>query len=118
MSMGVRLFPAVHGCIADSVRDHEPGPVAHLGADYSGRGSGSGRFTEPLDPGFRCLPSSVKSRQALGRSLVGSRFRPMLGLRDSRALTTTLLLSGYRFGLPTPGGSPRLPGLHKGCRMQ
>src|SRR5260370_11912262 len=23
--MGVRLFPAVHGHIADSVRDHEPG---------------------------------------------------------------------------------------------
>ena len=25
MSMGVRLFPAVHGHIADSVRDPEPG---------------------------------------------------------------------------------------------
>jgi hypothetical protein len=27
--MRVRLFPAVHGHIADSVRDHGPGPVAH-----------------------------------------------------------------------------------------
>ena len=31
MSMGVRLFPAVHGHIADSVRDHGPGLGAHLG---------------------------------------------------------------------------------------
>ena len=31
MSMVVRLFPAVHGHIVDSVRDHGPGPVAHLG---------------------------------------------------------------------------------------
>jgi hypothetical protein len=29
-----------------------------------------------------------------------------------------LLISGYRFGLTTPGGSPRLLGLHMGCRMQ
>ena len=35
-----------------------------------------------------------------------------------RALTRTLLLSGYRVGLTTPGSSPRLPGLRMGCRMQ
>ena len=29
--MGVRLFPAVHGHIADSVRDHRPVLVAHSG---------------------------------------------------------------------------------------
>jgi hypothetical protein len=31
VSMRVRLFPAVHGHIADSVRDHETGLLAHLG---------------------------------------------------------------------------------------
>ena len=29
--MGVRLFPAVHGHIADSVRDHGPGLGPHFG---------------------------------------------------------------------------------------
>ena len=29
--MGVRLFPAVHGHIADSDRDHEPGLAAETG---------------------------------------------------------------------------------------
>ena len=38
--------------------------------------------------------------------------------RDPRALTRTLLTLGYRVGLTTPGGSPRLLGLHMGCRMQ
>jgi hypothetical protein len=28
VSMGVRLFPAVHGHIADRIRDHVPGRVA------------------------------------------------------------------------------------------
>ena len=34
MSMGVRLFPAVHGRIADSVRDHGPALLAHLGGSF------------------------------------------------------------------------------------
>ena len=39
--MRVRLFPAVHGRIADSVRDHGPGPVAHW-ADRSERRTAGG----------------------------------------------------------------------------
>jgi hypothetical protein len=57
VSIGVRLFPAVHGHIADSVRDHGPGLVGAFGRNCSGRGSRSGRFTEPLALGFRCPPS-------------------------------------------------------------
>jgi hypothetical protein len=34
VSKGVRLFPAVHGHIADSVRDHESGPVACVGSGF------------------------------------------------------------------------------------
>ena len=43
---------------------------------------------------------------------------PTRGPRDPRALTRTLVISGYRFGLTTPGSSLRLLGLHMGCRMQ
>ena len=38
--MGVRLIPAVHGHIADSVRDHEPCPGWLLRADRPGREGG------------------------------------------------------------------------------
>jgi hypothetical protein len=92
------------------------GPIAR------GRGSGSGRYTEPLVPGFR-WPA------VLGEEPV--RFPedhwwidrlahawPTGSPRDPRAITRTLLISGYRFGLTTPGGSPRLLGPHMGCRMQ
>ena len=117
MSMGVRLFPAVHGHIADSVRDHGPG-LGRIWADRSGRGSRSGRFTEPLAPGFRWPPSSVKSPSGSRKITGGSRVWPTRGPRNPRALTRTLLISGYRVGLTTPGVSPCLLGLHMGCRMQ
>ena len=42
---------------------------------------------------------------------------PTHGPRDPQALTRTLLISGYRFGLTTLGSSLRLPALHMGCRM-
>jgi len=37
VSMGVRLFPAVHGHIADSVRDHEPRRVVAVGGSTGPR---------------------------------------------------------------------------------
>ena len=36
--MGVRLFPAVHGYIADSDRDHEPGPGGRIALDEEAEG--------------------------------------------------------------------------------
>jgi hypothetical protein len=117
-SMGVRLFPAVHGHIADSVRDHEPGPVAHLGRiARAGEAEADGspnrlvlHFDGPL--------FSVKSPSGPGKITGGSRVWPTHGPWAPRAVARTLLISGYRLGLTTPGSSPRLPGLRIACRMQ
>ena len=113
--------PAVSSC-ARTYSGQRPRSWTRLGgaflADRSGRGSGSRRLTEQLAPRFRCPLSSVKSPSDSRKIIGGSRVWPTRGPRDPRALTRTLLIWGYRFGRTTAGGSPRLPGLRMGCRMQ
>jgi hypothetical protein len=65
------------------------------------------------------MPAVLGEEPSGSRKITGgSRVWPTHGPRDPRALTRTLPISGYHFGLTTPGGSPRLPGLRMGCRMQ
>jgi len=118
VSMGVRLFPAVHGHIAGSVRDHGPGPVAYLGGWFGAgkRKRAIHRTVLPLD--FDGPPSSVKNPPGSRKITGGSRVWPTHGQRDSRAVARTLLISGYRFGLTTAGSRAILPGRRMGCRMQ
>jgi hypothetical protein len=118
VSMGVRLFPAVHGHIADSVRDHEPGPVAHSGGSLGAgkRKRAIPRTALPLD--FDGSPSSVKNPPGSGKITGGSRVWPTHDPRDPRAVARTMLISAYRFGLTTPGSRPILPGRRMGCRRQ
>ena len=88
-------------------------------ADRSGRGSGKRaipRTALPLD--FDGPPSSVKNPPGSGKITGGSRVWPTHDPRDPRAVTRTLLISGYRFGLTTPGSRSLLPGRRMGCRMQ
>jgi hypothetical protein len=103
VSMGVRLFPAVHGHIADSVRDHGPGLVAHLGRSLGGGEAEAGGTPNRWILDFDGLPSSVKSPSGSRKITGGSTVWPTRGPRDPRAITRTLLISGYRFGLTTPG---------------
>jgi hypothetical protein len=103
--MRVRLFPAVHGHIADSVRDHGPGLVAHLGGSF-GTGKRSERFTEPLAPGFRCPPSPVNSPSGSRKITGGSTVWPTHGPRDPQALTRTLRISGVSLWTEHAGQQP------------
>jgi hypothetical protein len=114
VSMGVRLFPAVHGHIADSVRDHGPGSVAHLGGSLGGGEAEAGGSPNRWFLDFDGLPSSVKNPPGSGKITGGTRVWPTHGPRDPRAVARTLLISGYRFGLTTPGSRPSLPGWRMG----
>jgi hypothetical protein len=68
--MGVRLFPAVHGHIADSVRDHGPGLVGHLGQNCSRGEAEAGGSPNRLLLDFDGPPSSVK-RPSGSRKITG-----------------------------------------------
>src|ERR1039457_2957699 len=106
--------------------------MAHRGATCKHRGDAGKRTASAImDPArWRIFGSPnrllldfdarrpVKSPSGSRKITGGSRVWPTHGPRDPRAFTRTLLISGYRFGLTTPGSSPRLPGLHMGCRMQ
>ena len=118
MSMGVRLFPAVHGHIADSVRDHGPGLGAHLGGLLGAGKAEAGGSPNRLLLDFDGPQSSVKNPSGSGKITGGSRDWPTHGPWDRRAVARALLISGYRFGLTTPGSRARLPGLRMSCRMQ
>jgi hypothetical protein len=60
--MSVRLFPAVHGHIADSVRDDEPGPLANLGGSI---GAGKKRLRVILRAALlgRPLPDAAHAQR-------------------------------------------------------
>ena len=67
MSMGVRLFPAVHGHIADSVRDHERGWMLVVTAELPPGSWRSQGFVEPF-PGLHNAPwrGWLELRDAVG----------------------------------------------------
>jgi hypothetical protein len=70
--MGVRLFPAVHGHIADSVRDHGPGPVAHLSGSLGKVEAETGGSPNRLLLDLDGPPSSVKSMSGSRKITGGS----------------------------------------------
>jgi hypothetical protein len=77
--MGVRLFPAVHGHIADSVRDHGRGPVAHSRRIARGGEAEAGRSPNRLLLDFYGPQSSVKSPSDSWKITGGSRVWPTCG---------------------------------------
>jgi hypothetical protein len=111
VSMGVRLFPAVHGHMADSVRDHGPGLGAHLGGIARDGEAEADGFTEPLVPGFRCPPSSGKGPSGSRKITRGSRVWPT-GSTGSHENAADIGVSTWT------DHAGVLPGLRRGCRMQ
>src|SRR5437868_13571137 len=79
--MAVRLLPAVHGHIADSVHDHEPGR-------WSARRQ-TQWFTGPLAPGFRWLAVLREEPVTSPEDHCGPAVWPTRGPRDPRAVART-----------------------------
>jgi len=77
--MGVRLFPAVHGHIADSVRDHGPGPGGGFGRIVRGGEEEAGGSPNRLLLDFYGPPSSVRSPSGSGKMTGRSRVWPSHG---------------------------------------
>jgi hypothetical protein len=105
--MGVRLFLAVHGHIADSVGDHEPGQVqARLGC--SRPAAGSEWFTEPLDPLSRSSHAPRRGLAGHERSPVIAGCSPRISCRIRRRVRRPGRRRGDQHELPgaAPAGAP------------
>jgi hypothetical protein len=113
VSMGVRLFPAVHGHIADSVRDHGPGLVAHLGGSLvTGKRE---RAVHRTACSWISMPAVLGEEPSGSRKITGgSRVWPTgsMGTHESPADIGVSLWTDHAGRQPAPAWSAH------GCRMQ
>ena len=117
----VRGSPGVSGC-AQTYSGQRPRSWARPGGTFGRELLDAGKRKRAV---HRTAGSWIPMPAALCEQLVrlrkitgGSTVWPTHGLRDPQGAHENVLISGYRVGLTTPRGSPRLPGLRMSCRMQ
>ena len=87
--MRVPLCLAVHGHIADSVRDHEPGPGGRIALDEQAEGA----VTEPLTPWISMARCPRQPQKITGGPAVWPAWSA-----GSAGRRENLLVPGYRRG--------------------